>query len=688
MIIIDVGAHDGTKLSVPMAQDRNNLVYAIEPIPELAEKIRSYQLPNINVFCTAMGAYETTSKFHVNRDNQTSSLLRANCQGNWQPYVQNLEEVKSIEVPVTTLESFINKNGIAEIDLLKIDTQGFDFQVLKGAGKCIHSIKRILLEVQTTPLYEGSAGKDEVVDYLTKVGFRLVRSISQTGGLEENLEFVRVNRYPLINNLEYLDVLVPYVGIISTTKNDYVGQLLEQGVFESPELAFLWLYLRPGDTFFDCGSHVGIFSCVAAKKMKNNGRIISFEPNKISYEIYKSNLERLECECFTALNIGLSDKGGTAELLLGKSGNSAFSTFATEAKLHTQIGDGKVVVELSRLDDIIEELNIDKVTLAKLDVEGWEYFVLNGANQAIEAGKLPVWMIEFTEANAIAAGTSTKELRQLIESFGYHLCRFDATNFRLVPESHKLEYLYDNLFAVANIDDVNTRLSSAEPEFLELAKDLVSRWDIAIKARQFDYIEPQVGVCEADRADRLTVINKLSPQLQESEADRAARLTVINQLSQKIEESEADRAARLTVINQLSQKLEESEADRAARLGVINQLSQKLEESEADRAARLTMINQLTQKLDDTEAVYTKYNHQIEKLSNQNHQFLEILQILQSQSVANLQVVERLSEQNQQLLEHLQNKQSANSLVKQSIHRLLVFIKKLLNLTIQETPNS
>ncbi|MEO1559225.1 MAG: FkbM family methyltransferase, partial [Cyanobacteria bacterium J06632_19] len=298
-----------------------------------------------------------------------------------------------------------------------------------------------------------------------------------------------------------------------------------------------------------------------AKILNNSGLIAGFEPNKKSFELYNINLKRLGCDCFKAFNIGLSDTSGTAELVLGTPGNSAYSTFAEANEFKTQISDEKMVVEISPLDNIIKELNIDEVALAKLDVEGWEYFVLNGAKQSIKSGKVPLWMIEFTEENAIAVGSNTRELRKLIESFGYTLCRFDINNFRIVPEVMKLEYDYENLFAVANIEDVNARLSSAQPELFELAKDIVSRWDIAVKAREFDLIAPLFKESEADRAARLFAIEKLTQQLKESEADRAARLFAIEKLTQQLKESEADRAARLSVIKKLTQQLEVNKAD-------------------------------------------------------------------------------------------------------------------------------
>ncbi|MDX2231121.1 MAG: FkbM family methyltransferase [Leptolyngbyaceae cyanobacterium bins.349] len=481
--MIDVGAHDGSFFAIPRAQNIDTVVYAIEPIPELADQIRAHQQPNLHVFCMAMGNENGTRTFHINSDPLTSSLLDAKCEGQWQPFSAQLQEARSLEVPVMRLDTFMEQQSLAEVDLLKIDAQGFDLQVLQGAGTAIHRIKQIMVEVQLQPLYEGSATKADIIDYLSDRGFRLVATTTQTNGLEENLQFIRVHHYPHPHyQSEFFEVEVPYIGPILTPKADHVGQLLEEGIFEGLEQAFLWLYLRPGDTFLDCGAHVGLFSCLAAKRFNNQGKIIAFEPNPVCLELYQKNLHRLDCTCFTALSLGLSDRQGSAELHLGKPGMSAFSTFAGDATTHKQIGSDTIQVEQRSLDALVQELNIDYVTFAKLDVEGWEAPVLQGAENSIRAGKFPLWMIEFTEANAVAAGSSTQALRTLIEHLGYTLCRFDPVRLRLIPEPSRQTYLYDNLFAAYDLDAVNQRLATADPTFKQLAQDVITRWGTATTA--------------------------------------------------------------------------------------------------------------------------------------------------------------------------------------------------------------
>jgi FkbM family methyltransferase len=570
MIIIDIGAHDGKLFSLPYAQDENNVVYAIEPILELAEMIRAHQMPNLHVLCAAVGEQEGSFEFHLNRDLQTSSLLSVEMSELWKPYAEQLEEVKTIKVPVIRLDTFIQQHAIEEVDLLKVDAQGHDFQVIKSAGDALSIIKSIIVEVQRVPLYVNSSSRQEIVDYLSDRGFRLVSSQSQSNDLEENLEFVRVNRYAL-SNLESAryELNVPYIGKLSFPKHDHVGRLVEEGVFEGIEQAFVLLYLRAEDTFFDCGAHVGIFSCIAAKSLQGSGRIVGFEPNPVCFDLYKHNLSQLGFSNFNAIEAGLSDQEGQASLTLGKEGLAAFSTFATGEQLGDRMSLDTISVKSHTLDSLVVDLKVEQVDLAKLDVEGWELQVLNGAEQSIRAGKFPLWMIEFTEENAVASGSTTQKLRAALEAFGYTVCYFDATHFQLVPEPYHNTYLYKNLFAVADLEQANKRLNSASSTTQALAKDLIHRWDTAMNTLRFQGAlrnERQISHQISDQISHQNreQIEAMRSQMHKLQEAAEARLRVINVLKQAADE-------RLQIIQEQQQKIAQTEH-------ALEQLKRKQEE--------------------------------------------------------------------------------------------------------------
>jgi FkbM family methyltransferase len=523
LVVIDVGAHDGSVFSLPWSEDLNHTVYAIEPNPSLAERLRSHNRPNLYVFCCTIGEIDETSSFYLNNDDQTSSLPPATCVEGWEPK-RSLETEKVIDVVVKRLDTFINEQHLTEVDFLKIDAKGCDLQVLKSAGSLLSSIRRIQLEVKTQSLYQGTSSKAEILDYLSERGFYLTRSRSQTDGLEEVLDFIRIERYPLTKpDSGYFEVNIPYVGKLKTPKGDLVGQFLERGSFEGLEQVFLWLYLRPGDTFFDCGSHVGLFSAVANRIVGQEGSIVGFDPNPVCFELYRNNLEELGCENLLALNVGLSSHDDTADLFLGKPGMSAYTTFASGATEHSEIGLETIKVTQRSLDSIIDEYSISHIHLAKLDVEGWEINVLKGAEKSIFAGLFPVWMVEFTEENATASGSSTRELRLLIEELGYTLCRFDATRLCLIPEPLRPYYLYDNLFAVMNIESVNDRLAAANLNMVNIAKDILARWDLATQRDSIifysKYLQTRLEDSQAELQTTQAELQTTQAELQTTQAE-------------------------------------------------------------------------------------------------------------------------------------------------------------------------
>ncbi|MEM7552633.1 MAG: FkbM family methyltransferase [Cyanobacteria bacterium P01_A01_bin.84] len=688
MIVVEIGAYDGSLLSIPAAQDGNNEVYAIEAIPEFAARIRSHNLPNLHVFCLEISELGNQSKSNIHEENlDNSSSVTAKSVDVSTDDIEQLQEVENIKVSVMGLDEFIEQNAIAQIDYLKINTPGSYFQVIKSAGKYLQSIKKIILSLQFNPLYEGSASKNEIVSFLTNRGFRLASCNAQKEGLEVSLEFIRISRYPLNSQQnDIFDVKVPYLGTLSTPKNDHVGHLLEQGVFEGVEQAFVWLYLQPGDTFFDCGAHIGLFSAIAAKRLNNQGRIVGFDPNQECIQLYQRNLNQLGCKCFTALNIGLSNNTGEAELLLGKAGMSAFSTFAPGASNHSEIGSESMLVEQRSLDEIISELGVEEVTLAKLDVEGWESFVLEGAKKSIESRKFPLWMIEFTEANAVAASSSTKELRTLIESFGYTLCFFDATNFRLLPELPKPQYPYENLFAVMDVGAVNKRLENANEAIMEQAKDIISRWDTASDtfmvqqmysqqlqknqelasqySQQIQKNQELSSQTDTLKAQYLSEIDSLQQQLKE-ELQQKERLqeTIQEQLREQLQKQL--QATHLSQMNKLEQQLEQE---------LQQQLQQQREELQESIEKHIQIIQNTEEAKEQQRQINSQLERQIQELKFNHSQLVTEINQYNEELKAKVEV---LQASNQHLHEEIAflstDKAAIRKLIKSLFHKLKIF---------------
>jgi hypothetical protein len=82
------------------------------------------------------------------------------------------QEARQLDVPVVTLDDVIDE-GLAGPVLLKIDVQGLELDVLRGAGDALSSLDTIFVECSFVELYEGQALADEVIAFLFSHGFRL-----------------------------------------------------------------------------------------------------------------------------------------------------------------------------------------------------------------------------------------------------------------------------------------------------------------------------------------------------------------------------------------------------------------------------------------------------------------------------------------------------------------------------------
>jgi hypothetical protein len=129
---------------------------------------------------------------------------------------------------------------------------------------------------------------------------------------------------------------------------------------------------------------------------------------------------------------------------ISENGHDAWNSFAPsqDNKLEKEIK-----VPVSTLDFELENIDKSKIALVKIDVEGWEKFVLYGGKDFF-SNYNPIVMVEFTEENTFNAGYQVHDIYDIMEDFGYVWHKI--YNGKLVLESKKMRYPYDNLIAIKN----------------------------------------------------------------------------------------------------------------------------------------------------------------------------------------------------------------------------------------------
>ena len=127
--------------------------------------------------------------------------------------------------------------------------------------------------------------------------------------------------------------------------------------------------IKENDIVVDIGAHIGYYSIYSSEKVKN-GKIFAFEPYRESFEVLIKNLEINQIDNVISQNMGVTENSGINTLYLKKDfsiGNSIYKNIET---------DSKVEIKTICLQDIIENNNLQRINILKLDCEGAEYEIL------------------------------------------------------------------------------------------------------------------------------------------------------------------------------------------------------------------------------------------------------------------------------------------------------------------------
>jgi FkbM family methyltransferase len=193
-IWIDVGAYHGEHTRQAALDDPSLVVHAFDPLPTVYEKL-SRGPDNYIVHAMAISDRDGMATFRINSFAAASSLMPLD-EAQRAAWVDGdlLNEEREIIVPTIRLDTFMAEAGITQVEFLKIDAQGGDYNVVRSAGDRLGDIRRIMLEVAVTPgqLYRGAADKASIVSFLSAQGFALIDTQAQSYGQEENLTFVRI----------------------------------------------------------------------------------------------------------------------------------------------------------------------------------------------------------------------------------------------------------------------------------------------------------------------------------------------------------------------------------------------------------------------------------------------------------------------------------------------------------------
>jgi FkbM family methyltransferase len=228
--------------------------------------------------------------------------------------------------------------------------------------------------------------------------------------------------------------------------------------FELLERKFINSFLRPGDIFVDVGANIGLFALIAAKLVGKKGSVHAFEPCSLTYNRLKLNVKLNNFSNIYCHQFALSNRNCQQNMILSLDGFDAWNSLAKPTAGESFSSE---TINTMRWDDFAFQHQLQgKVTLMKIDVEGWETFVLSGGIETLSREDAPTLLVEFTEKAAQSANSSCRELYQNLEKLGYKMFTYNPDCQELISYPLQVDYPHLNLIAVKQPKIVEARLQT------------------------------------------------------------------------------------------------------------------------------------------------------------------------------------------------------------------------------------
>ena len=179
-LVIDVGANTGQTIDSILSINPAAEIYSFEPTPGLVGGLieRYKENKNVKISDIALSDRKGELDFFTSEFSPTNSLLEPNTKIYAEldsVLYKTLSDSKKVKVKADTFDEWYLKNGNSRlIDLMKIDTQGTEYEVLKGSILNLKTnIKAVCIELQFLPFYKGCNPFYESIKLLYENGFVL-----------------------------------------------------------------------------------------------------------------------------------------------------------------------------------------------------------------------------------------------------------------------------------------------------------------------------------------------------------------------------------------------------------------------------------------------------------------------------------------------------------------------------------
>lgn len=185
IIIFDVGAHYGETIKLFLDKLNVKKIYSFEPSPinfkVLKKNTSKYQNDKVEIYNSGLGKTISTDFINQTLESSSSTINQFNMESKYfkkKLQILNIKDknkfFQKFQIKILTLDYFIKKNSIDHVDLLKIDTEGYEFNILKGLSEYSHKVNLIYFEHHYDDMIKKNYTFININTILLKFGFKKV----------------------------------------------------------------------------------------------------------------------------------------------------------------------------------------------------------------------------------------------------------------------------------------------------------------------------------------------------------------------------------------------------------------------------------------------------------------------------------------------------------------------------------
>ena len=200
--VIDVGSHHGEYIDYIIKNFKVRKIYGFEPSPANFKELRSKlsKKKNIEIYNLGIDKVKRTTTLNQNIESSSSSINNLNPGSKYfkkKYFFFNFLKKKRFSTPVAintiTLKEFIENKNLEAVDILKVDTEGYEYNVIVGLDEKIKLIKAIHLEHHFDDMIIKNYKLTDIHKYLVDKGFKKTFKIKMK--FRKSFEYIYKNIY-------------------------------------------------------------------------------------------------------------------------------------------------------------------------------------------------------------------------------------------------------------------------------------------------------------------------------------------------------------------------------------------------------------------------------------------------------------------------------------------------------------